>query len=80
MQNNNRRDNRGRDKLVYCDIVVTNSYGKVRVFHHRVPADHVKWLDIADHLHVKVVKTYTVDRGFRRYSNKPNRFRSNKSD
>ena len=52
---------------LYCDILVTNSYGKVKVYHSRVPISHVEWLDLADHLNVKIVKTYNIDRGRRNY-------------
>ena len=58
---------------VYCDILVTNSYGNVKVFHHRVPIDHVNWLSIADHLTVKVVKTYKIDRGRKPYRDRKER-------
>jgi hypothetical protein len=51
---------------LFHDIRVVNSYGNVRCFHRRVPDHHMKLIQAASHLTVTIVKTYKVDRSYRR--------------
>ena len=51
---------------LFHDIRVINSYGKVKCFHRRVPDHHMKLIQAASHLTVTIVKTYKVDRSYRR--------------
>ena len=51
---------------LFHDIRVINSYGDVKCFHRRVPDHHVKLIQAASHLTVTIVKTYKVDRSYRR--------------
>ncbi len=56
-----------KDYSVYCDIFVHNTMGNVKCFHRRVPEEHVKILQIAKHLDVKIIKTYKVDNSYKNH-------------
>ena len=69
-----------RTSNIFCDILVKNEEGKVKVVHRRVPMSHVEWLDMAPHLTVKILKKYKVDFNYRRRDNKRNSYMSNKKE
>ena len=61
-----------KDYDVYCDVYVFNTMGNVKCFHRKVPEEHVKILQIAKHLEVKIVKTYKVDNSYKNLKKKSN--------
>ena len=76
----NNRTSNYNNTSVYCDVFIVNSYGNVKCFHRRVPQDHVKWLECASHLTVKIVKTYKVDNSYRNRKRRQFKKSENQSD